>query len=363
MTIGTIYKIIETDGGSFSNLAVPSLTQVIGGGGSLDIYANSAVISGVVDLILRPTLYHSFDNFSMDIKLSLDTIDYEFEFGLFGQQRFWGLNRLLSIKKSGTNTIVEMHFFSGSAVLFQKILPVVFTGDLQIKLVYSNYTWKVAIINQGKVYHLSYKYKKELNEGHTTSKFLFTNIVGTITIKKIEVKVNCPKNSTVFIGDSISYGSSLPFGGLGTFPQQYSKANLNTTIFASSAASSLDVVNDLASLNLIEAEKVFILIGDNDPYTDIPAFISNLTTILNGLSSVGQIYLMNMTPETVDEGYADSRDAINSMTLPSNTTLIDSWSALARIDNPNLVNPIYTVDHVHLNQLGHNTMYQLLQNY
>lgn len=357
MTVGTIYNLDENVSGSFNAITDPNLTQVLPGGVYI-INTNSVTMQNVCHFIMRPTLSHSFDNWQINLKAEVDSTDYEFELGLFAQQRFNPVSRLLNIKKGVKSTEVQLYNWPGNNIIFQKTIPVIFTGDLEVKITYSNYTWKMAFINQGQTWTMAYKFARMTQSGNVTSRFLLSNAIGNLTVKKMEVKVNSPKNATVFIGDSITWGFGLSYSSSGTFAEQYALANGNTTMFASGSLSSLDIVNSLNSIALLEPSKVFILVGDNDLYGDIPYFSSNIQAIYNSLSTlpvVPQIYFLNMTPETIDEGYWDLNQYLNSQSGTLN--IVNVWDQLCRVDNPKLIQSQYVTDHVHLNQLGHDVVY------
>lgn len=362
MTIGTIYNLDENNPASFSDVTNPALTT-IQGPGSYVIGSDNVTITGILDFIMRPTLWHSFDNFTMSGKFEVGS-NYDFEFGLLGRQRFNSIARMVNIKRISNTTQIEIHYFPGSNVILNKILPVVFTGSLEVKVTYSNLTWKIALINNGKVFTIYHKYKREIGGGNVTSKFMITNIGDPLVINKMKITVNCPKNATVFIGDSITFGTLIPFGQGGTFAEQYASEFGNTTIFASGSAGSVDVVNSLDSLALLEPSKIFTLIGDNDLYSDIPFYADKIQTInntLTALPSAPEVYFLNLTPELTDEGYYAFKQYLDSQAGTLN--IINVWEELARTDNQALVQPQYVVDHVHLTQLAHNELFELIQGY
>lgn len=177
-------------------------------------------------------------------------------------------------------------------------------------------TWTTAITVSGNIY--------------TTRGHLITGFTGNSWIKIIvdqctggvidELDVWDATNGTpdtfLFIGDSITYGCmNRVYYGAGTgnhpsfqenveinkpghYPAQHAagKIGSSTTFWASEISTVLAVYPDV--------KYVCISLGTNDsPYSTIPTFISNLTTIVNAIVADGRIPILARAPWSGAAGY------------------------------------------------------------
>lgn len=358
-TAGHIIKCSQDQPGSFDLFNSPDIVKT--GNGLMEISNNTVTLTGANNIVFYPDIKHSFDTFNISCDIEIIPNYYDIEIGLIGVQQRWSSNTLVSIKSAGETTTISLHSAEGAIVRFTKNIPVLFTGMLQIRIVYSELCWKILLVNDDLTYTFTHKYNREIGNGHVTSSFALRCGVGPIVIKALSIEVPILTGGTLFIGDSITWGSTRPFGAV-TFPERYANAHANVSVFASGSANSVDIVNSIEAINLLQPSKLFILIGDNDDYNDTAAFTYRITAILSALSPlVDQIYLFNLTPEISDTGYKALSNAVMAVAVPANVIKLDSWTALARVDNPDLVRPECVTDGVHLTQYGHDQIFSLIQ--
>lgn len=359
MTVGKIFNAAPNNLDAFNTQA-----EILNG--TVIVEADRVILDeDAPRVILRPEVIHSFEAFNIAVDVSLSSY-CDFEVGLAGKQIRWPVDAVASIVNNGGNS-TEISLKVAGEARFTELIPVALTGLVKIRITYEGLRWSITILYNGAEYTYSYAYQRPAVNGHTTARFAINNLGTSVVLYKAVIDIPILKGKPLFVGDSITWGSGRVFGSR-TFAEQYKANDGRASIFASGSASSGDIVVGFEAIKLLAPSEIYLLIGDNDDYTTPLVFAGNIETILddwiqafpaNGLP-VPTVALMNLTPENVNAGYAALRDVINGFNLSVPHRIIDSWSALARTDNPDLADPVNTVDGVHLSPPGHNKLYAIL---
>lgn len=356
-TVGKIFSATQNNYSAF-NTQAETVT------GSINILTDRVIFpAGATRVALRPDIIHSYDAFNISVDAELSGF-CNLEIGLEGRQINWPVNATVNIINDG-DEITYISFRVGYETRFTEILPFMIQGLVKIRVTYERLTWGITIIYGGASYSYSYAYQRPAVNGHTTGRFTINNLNSETAIFKVVVDVPLLKGLPLFVGDSIVWGAGRVFGSR-TFAEQYRATDGRANIFASGSAASGDLLHTIEAIKLLEPTEIYLLIGDNDDFSQPANFEANMQTLIQELINPASgiatpvLSLMNLTPEAAQPGYAALRDVINAIALSSPHRKINSWGALARTDNPDLADPINTVDGVHLSPSGHNKLYALL---
>lgn len=182
---------------------------------------------------------------------------------------------------------------------------------------------------------------------------------GGINLTEFTVTIPYTGISCAFIGDSITQGQSAT-AYENAYAQKLKAIFPDGQVFAGRSNKTADVVALLPALSYLRPAKATILIGVNDMLNSIPmeTIQANYAAILSGLEALGiEPILISVLPR------GNSAVTLNSWLRTSypQLTYIDMWEVM-RVPDTTSMNPNYSADGVHPNDLGMQVMYDTFAN-
>lgn len=328
--------------------------------------------------LIKQEHLHALSAFNFEVGFTRIEAGYHFRIGLMGSQVGWSQSMfVIDVSDysmgfefedlSNNRTRVSLNYRSethGVMTKTSKIINKSLVGEdeVRFRVLYANHTMNLLVMKGTTlITTLRYKYSLANSEGHQVSNFGVQILAPSTTLGMtfFEVYIPLVENGIVFIGDSITYGATRQHGKR-NFVEKFKDAvpvdaRNHILTFASGGASSTDIVRMLpVIMDWLKPSNVVLLIGNNDNYDFPERYRENLQTIKTSITA--SIKALNLTPERYDANYAINKNICMEI-FPD---YINSWFTLARTDNPNLVNPIYVTDNVHLSDSGNQAIAGLI---